>query len=802
MKKKYISFLFLILLPSHCFGEASISPILFFKKNTPPLNPAKQSGISANHTASVTVRFKTLPDETRLLELENQGITFKRRNGKICHIKDIYLANVELDSLESLSRSDDILRIESTHRPSVSPTLNVSNPQVQASEVWAIPHNPAPIDGSGVIVANVDTGIDIFHPGFFKPDGGIYDWIDVNESGSFEGGSDAVDINGNGTADPDELLNFFDASFSDYLDIMEREDGVYEADIDWLYNDSNNNSVRDFGPDADADYTEDDPSFGELLFIISDTNGNNSLDPGEQLTALGTTRIIATYDKQGTHTREDADLFDALGDVTNHGTGASGIVGGQVPGRRLVGMAPGVEFLSVNRMGLSSDPKIHPSIEDGMMWAQEMGADIMMYEFGSYVWEFLDGTSNLEVLINNLYDQGIHQFTASGNLAGPARKKHSFITVEKSNQDTLLFTIPKIGIKYVYLSVLWTGKQFDISLKLVSGSDSLSITGDNKSYNFNDYSVFSGKDFSEKSIYMMVIRIYASDTFLSQTDMSIIIENKSSSVIDCDAYIADDVSAWMYGAQFQNFITDDGTVCSPGTAEKGITVGAYDPRGKRNEEGELNDFSSWGKTTDGRRAVDITAPGSVVYSLISHDAVGGQPGGYIDFGGTSSALPHVVGCAALILQVSPNITPDELAQVLFSGALFDAFTGPVPNNKWGYGKLRVYDSLINSSLITNVDETDKPLAFSVSPCYPNPFNSSAHFDIVRANGNNSAVHLDVYNLLGQKVRTINYNDSQALTQTIVWDGRMDSGIEAATGVYFFRFVIDNHSFLRKALFLK
>ena len=74
------------------------------------------------------------------------------------------------------------------------------------------------------------------HPGFFKPDGGTYHWIDSNNSGKFESGVDAVDINGNGQPDVDEILRFFDAAFSDPLGLMNRTDGVYDADIDWLYN--------------------------------------------------------------------------------------------------------------------------------------------------------------------------------------------------------------------------------------------------------------------------------------------------------------------------------------------------------------------------------------------------------------------------------------------------------------------------------------------------------------------------------------------------------------------------------------
>ncbi len=800
--KIFVIFLcFILQFPLLASSEASISPVLFFLRNDKYGQFAKLANITDSGKVPVTIRFTDIPDYSSILELEKHGLIFKRTDGAILHTKNIYLATVELDSLEFLARYDYITCIESIFNPSRTSTLDVSNPLVQASQVYHLIHDLLPIDGRGIIIANVDTGIDIYHPAFFKPDGGEYNWIDVNGNGQFDHGTDAVDLNGNGIFDTNETLNFFDASFKDdynyniYTDSVTTD--VYDADTDWLYNDKNNNGERDYGPDNG--FTEYSPSYGELLFVISDDNYNNRLDVGEKLTALGTSKIVATYDKAGKHYR-GKNLLSSTGDITNHGTPSFGVVGGQYPGRRFVGMAPGIEFISINRLEVTD-------YFEGVLWAIENGADMVMYEFGSWIGEYLDGSSNLEVFINNLYDEGIPQFTAAGNLAGPNRKKHAFFTMGTGDIDTLNFSIPELyHISEVYISVLWKSERIEwgptVTLKL---SDTESVDGLLNGINIvtGNFKVWSGSVTSVKytNHHRLDIVISSNNGNSFYGDMSLNFRNNRPIELEIDSYIADNVSGWLNGAQFQNYLTDDGTVTSPGTAEKGITVGAFDPRGYKNEKGALSDFSSWGKTIDGRIAVDITAPGWTVFSPASHYQSGNQPGGYIDFGGTSAALPHVAGCAALIMQASPGITPDELSQVLLQYALTDEFTGTgteIPNDKWGYGKLRIYDSITKSNIIY----TKQPEQFIVSQPYPNPFNTSTNFEIKFASEIKSPVNLNIYNILGQRIKTIQTTPEQSGNISLSWDGNDNNGMSVASGIYIFHFYHDNKSVTRKALHLK
>lgn len=77
-----------------------------------------------------------------------------------------------------------------------------------------------------------------------------------------------------------------------------------------------------------------------------------------------------------------------------------------------------------------------------------------------------------------------------------------------------------------------------------------------------------------------------------------------------------------------------------------------------------------------------------------------------------------------------------------------------------------------------------PQKFELKQNYPNPFNESTfiRFDIPEL----SFVTLEIYNLPGQKVRTLISDESQPGTFTIHWDGKDDSGHVLGSGIYCYR----------------
>ena len=77
-----------------------------------------------------------------------------------------------------------------------------------------------------------------------------------------------------------------------------------------------------------------------------------------------------------------------------------------------------------------------------------------------------------------------------------------------------------------------------------------------------------------------------------------------------------------------------------------------------------------------------------------------------------------------------------------------------------------------------------PKAFALGQNRPNPFNPTTVIEYVLPES--APVKLEVYNLLGQVVRTLVDGEQVAGRYSVVWDGRDDLGREVATGIYFYR----------------
>jgi hypothetical protein len=76
------------------------------------------------------------------------------------------------------------------------------------------------------------------------------------------------------------------------------------------------------------------------------------------------------------------------------------------------------------------------------------------------------------------------------------------------------------------------------------------------------------------------------------------------------------------------------------------------------------------------------------------------------------------------------------------------------------------------------------LDYALLQNYPNPFNPSTQIRYVL--GHSGHVLLEIYNILGQRVRTLR-NEFQTIgTYSVEWDGNDDAGVTVSTGVYFYK----------------
>ncbi len=93
-----------------------------------------------------------------------------------------------------------------------------------------------------------------------------------------------------------------------------------------------------------------------------------------------------------------------------------------------------------------------------------------------------------------------------------------------------------------------------------------------------------------------------------------------------------------------------------------------------------------------------------------------------------------------------------------------------------------------------------PRDYRLEQNYPNPFNPST--TIRYALPSRGDVTLEIFNILGRKIRTLEQKEQAAGNYAVVWDGRDNAGREVASGVYFYRLKADDFEATQKMLLIK
>jgi len=151
--------------------------------------------------------------------------------------------------------------------------------------------------------------------------------------------------------------------------------------------------------------------------------------------------------------------------------------------------------------------------------------------------------------------------------------------------------------------------------------------------------------------------------------------------------------------------------------------------------------SGAGPTRDGRIKPEVVAPGAEIATAKVANApfpvksvqtptgdvvTGPTPDDPDDFhrvwAGTSFAAPHVGGVVALMLQMNPYLSPNEITSLLKADARQDNFTGPIDKSTgsalWGWGKIDALSSTLDApnlySIRIGVAAVDQPLSAEVT----------------------------------------------------------------------------------------
>lgn len=97
-------------------------------------------------------------------------------------------------------------------------------------------------------------------------------------------------------------------------------------------------------------------------------------------------------------------------------------------------------------------------------------------------------------------------------------------------------------------------------------------------------------------------------------------------------------------------------------------------------------------------------------------------------------------------------------------------------------------------------EDNRPSEVSLSQNYPNPFNPETYieFDLSKA----THVKIDVFNIVGQRVRTLVDEDMEPGKYVADWDSKDEQGNSVSSGIYFYRMQAADFSDMKKMLLVK
>jgi hypothetical protein len=117
-----------------------------------------------------------------------------------------------------------------------------------------------------------------------------------------------------------------------------------------------------------------------------------------------------------------------------------------------------------------------------------------------------------------------------------------------------------------------------------------------------------------------------------------------------------------------------------------------------------------------------------------------------------------------------------------------------------------YNDLITAGAITQLVElsTDKeltsPKVFKIFQNYPNPFNpvTTIAYDIP----NDGFVNIIVYDVIGNVVKKLNTDKSDAGLNKIEWNGTNNQGQLVSAGMYLYSVEVGSHRETKKMIFLK
>ena len=323
---------------------------------------------------------------------------------------------------------------------------------------------------------------------------------------------------------------------------------------------------------------------------------------------------------------------------TEHGTACAEII---------YDMAPGAQLFF-------TQPRTDVELGDAVNWCVSRGILVISRSASFITCGPLDGTGPINDIVNQAVNHGITWVNSAGNKA-QAHWSGDFYDPDGGGFANFSGTdetndFPTIEGKKVIIGMIWD---------------------DPWGASCNDYDLYVFRsDDSSPVAYSTGIQDGDDDpsefiTFTPQSGTSYGFAIKKKSGISKNIHVT---LATENPLKYQ---VPETSICIVANNPNVIAVGAVD----WNSPSTIEDFSSWGPTTDGRIKPDLVAP-----DRVSTFSYGDYPHG---FRGTSASCPHVAGACALVKQASPAWSSGQIKYFLESEAT-DLGT-PGKDNTYGSG---------------------------------------------------------------------------------------------------------------------
>lgn len=226
-----------------------------------------------------------------------------------------------------------------------------------------------------------------------------------------------------------------------------------------------------------------------------------------------------------------------------------------------------------------------------------------------------------------------------------------------------------------------------------------------------------GSKVSENGRYQFIVTLDSVSMVRSDYKLTFLVEGDQGQIVKASGYgyaFLSEASDGIVDNAVTDCISADGNGDGWAFAKNVIAVGSYTSRVVENDiwsDGSdgldsLAYYSSYAHLFDGRTVPYITAPGQYIiagsnkyctsdmYAYgVTKFPIDGSDDQLVSMTGTSMATPYVAGVIALWLEADPQLSVDDVKEIIASTAINDKYVTNANSIAWGNGKIDAYNGL-------------------------------------------------------------------------------------------------------------